>query len=125
MCGDPALKEEIALTKRPSSGLGKSAGVTCRDPDEPGASLAFLAWDGLSPWQLLIFSLAARAALTRPAALSLVAHVASSGALCRPASLTQALRALRPFGGPSMDPHLHLVPEHHAAALPVRPASTP
>ena len=106
------LQEELALPKRHLSvhsihdadEVFMRAGVPCRDPDDPGASLAFPALDSLSPWQLLLFSLAARAALTRPAALSLVAHVLSSGALCRPVSLSQALRALRLFGGPPLDP---------------------
>ena len=78
--------------------------MTCRDTDDPGASLAFPVWDSLCSWQLLIFSVAARAVLTRPAALSVVAHVMSSGTICSAVSLGKTLQALRLSGGPSMDP---------------------
>ncbi len=78
--------------------------MTYRDPDDPGASVAIPVLDTFCSWQPLIFSLAARAVLTRPAALSVVALVLSSGAICRPVSFSKSLRAFRLLGAPFLHP---------------------
>ena len=80
--------------------------------DGPAACLGIPKLYSVCSWKLLIYGLAARAVLTYPAALSLVAHVLASetpthqaSAPARPAtSLRHVLRNLRLFSGPSLRP---------------------